>query len=194
MENILKTIPINWITAVLMILVSLWLIALIIRKERAFITRAVLLLLFFLSIHLYLNFSDPSTITIFDVKDALFPPKPLILDYQVSTRHTFEATFTRYVFKEPLPRLSLKMDESTKYFHIEDIRPINRILRQMGLPEVKQGAPELVSLTGQRFHISQYRWEKYPLGIMTMEKTLCQDTDALETYHCLISIRIRSRY
>lgn len=194
MENILRSITVNMIVSTLLVLVSVWLVVLVIRKERAFINRAIILLLLVLSIHLYMNFSSPSTITIADVRDSLFPTKPLQLDYRMETRHAPEATYTRYVFREPYPRISIAMDINAKYFHIEDIRPINRILRQMNLPEVKQGTPELVSLTGSKLHLSNYRWEKYPLGILTMEKTLCQDRDSLVTYHCLITMQIRSRY
>lgn len=194
MENILRSITLNMILSTLLVLVSVWLIVLIVRKERAFITRAIILLLLILSIHLYLNFSSPSTITLTDVRDSFFPEKPLQLDYMVETRYNQGTAITRYIFREPLPHISLSMDTSAKYFHIKDIRPINRILRQMNLPEVKQGTPELVSLTGSKIHISHYRWEKYPLGILTMLKTLCQDKDSLETSHCLITIQIRSRY
>ena len=182
------------IVSVLLVLVAVWLVLLIIRREKAFITRAVILLLLLLSINLYMNFSSPSTITIADIRNYFSPTKPLQLDYRTETRHSPEATYTRYVFRKPYPRISIKMDNNTTHFHIEDIRPINRILRQMDLPEVKQGTPELVSITGKKIHISHYRWEKYALGIMTMEKTLCQDRDSLESYHCLIVIHIRSRY
>lgn len=194
MENILRSITLNMIISTLLVLISLWLIVLIIRKERAFITRAVILLLLVLSVHLYLNFSSPSTITIADIRDSLFPTKPLQLDYRTETFRSPEGTRTRYVFRKPYPRISVSMDVDGKYFHIEDIRPINRILRKMNLPEVKHGTPELVSLSGNRIHVSQYRWEKYQWGVLTMHKILCQDKDALETYHCLISIEIKSRY
>jgi hypothetical protein len=193
MENILQSITLNMIVSTLLVLVSVWLVLLVIRKEKAFINRAVILLLLLLSINLYLNFSSPSTITIADVRNSLFPTKPLLLDYRTETRHTPEATYTRYVFRVPYPRISISMDVNAKYFNIEDIRPINRILRQMNLPEVTQGTPELVSVTGNRIHQSHYRWEKYPLGILTMQKILCQDKNSLETYHCLITIEIRSR-
>ena len=194
MKNFLSVITLNMVISVLLVLVAVWLIVLIIRKERAFLTRAILLLLFLLSIHLYLNFSSPSTLTFADLKDYIFPPKPLTLDYTLETRYTPEATITRYIFKEPLPRISVSMDKDGKFMHIEDIRPINRILRELNLPEVKEGAPELVSLTGSRIHISHYRWEKYSRGVMIMEKTLCQDRDGLESYPCLVLITIRSRY
>lgn len=194
MENVLRFITLNMIISTLLVLISLWLIVLIIRKERAFITRAVILLLLVLSVHLYLNFSSPSTITIADIRNSLFPTKPLQLNYRTETHHTPEATYTRYVFRKPYPRIFVSMDVNAKYFHIEDIRPINRILREMNLPEIEQGTPELVSITGNKIHISNYRWEKYPLGILTMQKTLCQDMDSLDSYHCLMTIEIRSRY
>lgn len=194
MESILRTVTLNMVISVLLILTAIWLIALIIKKDRAFITRATLLLLFLLSVHLYLNFSSPSTLTIADLRDYIFPPKPLELNYIVETRYTPQATVTRYVFKQPHPRISLAMDREGKHLHLEDIRPVNRILRGLNLPEVKEGAPELVSLTGSKLHINHYRWEKYALGIMTMEKTLCQDMEAIESYPCILLLTIRSRY
>jgi hypothetical protein len=86
------------------------------------------------------------------------------------------------------------MDKTGKYFHIKNPASINRILRFLNLPEVEEGIPELGSITKSRFDLSQYRWDNYPPGILTIEKVLCPDTDSLVTFHCIITLTINNRY
>jgi hypothetical protein len=86
------------------------------------------------------------------------------------------------------------MDKDGKYFHITNIAPINEILRRMGLPLVKKGAQELISITGSSSHKNLYHWEDYPKGILIIERTVCRNKQTLETFNCIASITIRKKY
>jgi nicotinic acid mononucleotide adenylyltransferase len=86
------------------------------------------------------------------------------------------------------------MDADGKYFHITNIKAINEILSRMGLPQVKKGAQELVSITGSDSHKNLYRWDDYPKGILILERTICKNKQTLETFNCLAAITIRQKY
>ena len=101
--------------------------------------------------------------------------------------------YTRYYFEVPGPSLSLKLDPKTQYFHIKNVYSVNRILEYIGLPKVKTAVQELASLTGSRNDINLYRWDDYPLGILTIERGICQDRDRLDSYPCIVTIMLLER-
>ena len=80
------------------------------------------------------------------------------------------SNYIRYYFETPGPKLSLDFDPKTQYFHIKDVYSVNRILEYLELPKVKVAVRELASLTGSRNDLTLYRWEDYPLGILTVER------------------------
>ncbi|MFQ5721627.1 MAG: hypothetical protein ACE5GI_03975 [Candidatus Aminicenantales bacterium] len=106
----------------------------------------------------------------------------------------FRENYIRYVFQEPRPKLILSLDEKGKYLNLKDISPLNKVLKQLGLPPVNSGAPELASITGSRFDINHCRWDNYPKGILIIERTQCKNKKTYQTYHCLATLTIKHRY
>jgi hypothetical protein len=180
------------ILSVLLLIASLWLLIIIIRKRTGYVFRGMVFFLFVLLSLLYFQRSEANKYTISDIRYALFPKKSLTLKY-----HTEEdspaGTIARYVFDDPKPRIPVSMDKNGKYFHITNVRAINEILSRMKLPQVEKGVPELVSITGSRSHINLYRWDDYPRGILIIRRTICRNRDTLDTFNCLASITIRRR-
>jgi hypothetical protein len=85
------------------------------------------------------------------------------------------------------------MDPKQNYFHIKNVDSVNRVLEYLGLPKVKKAVPELASITGSRNDLYLYRWEDYPLGILTITRDICQDRDRLESYQCIVAVTISGR-
>ena len=193
MPEFLGQITLVNILSVLLLIASIWLLIIIIKKKTGYMFRGMVFFLFVLLALLYFQQSEAKKFTLSDLRYALFPVKILTLNY-----HTEEdsqvGTIVRYVFDDPKPRLPVSMDANGKYFHITNITVLNSILSQMRLPPVKKGVHELASITGSASHINLYRWEDYPRGILLLERTLCRNRETLETFNCLASITIRKRY
>lgn len=194
MEAILGFLTLNRIIGIFLFLASIWLIRIIIRNERRNFFRGMMIFLFFLLVMLYINQSDSRKLTVADVRDMIFPSRVLDLNYRVvagvgSARH-----ITTYYFDDPRPRLSVTLDNVGKYLHLKKPDSLNEVLRKMKLPEVEEGAQELISLTGSQLHTSLYRWERYPLGTLIVERAVEQNKATLESYHVIANIQIRKRY
>jgi hypothetical protein len=67
---------------------------------------------------------------------------------------------------------------------------LNKVLKFLNIPQVDKGVPELASITGSQDDVAHFRWDNYPLGVMVIEKTLCQNTSSLETYQAILRITI----
>jgi hypothetical protein len=192
MEKILAVITLSRILGVFLILASIWLLKIIIKKEKGTIASAILFFLFLLVSFLYVSGSKYSEFTLLDLHAQLFPQKSLLLNYHVRKTGTPPHELTVYRFQEPRPPLKVVLDSRGKYSHIKDPGSLNRILKQLGLPEVKTGVPELSSITGSYIHASQYRWPDYPLGVLIVVKDRSQDRDAVIFYDSVIKISISS--
>lgn len=193
MQGILEQITIVTLFSVLLMIASLWLLIIIVKKKTGYMFRGMVFFLFVLLGLLYFQQSDAKKFTLNDVKLGLFPRKSLIVNYHTE-EDSSRGTVVRYVFDAPNPRIPVSMDRDRKYFHITNIAPINEILSRMGLPPVKKGAQELVSITGSSSDKNIYRWEDYPKGILILERTVCKNRETLETFNCLASITIREKY
>lgn len=190
MASFFESLTLTHIIGLLLILVSLWLIKIIVKKESRNVFRGMLLFLFLLATFLYLDLKVPEKWTFSDLKEALFPIKQTEIKYRVNQWSTFENTITRYTFQEPYPRLGVKLAENGKYFHITNPAALNRVLKFLNIPQVDKGVPELTSLTGSQDDVAHYRWDNYPLGVMVVEKTLSRDKASLETYQAILRITI----
>ena len=191
MEAILEYLTLTKIIGVLLFLASFWLLRIILRNDRRNLFRGVILFLFFLTVLLYINQSDKHKISLADVRDMAFPEQPLELDYYVIQGKGNASGITTYYFRNPQPRLKVKVDDNGKHLHITNPDSLNRVLSALKLPEVKTGARELASITGSQLHASLYRWEDYPLGILIVEKTIYQNRETLESFPCISNIQIR---
>jgi hypothetical protein len=194
MEKYLHLISLSDIAGIFLIIALFWLVRVLAKKENENIFKAIILLLFFLAIFLYLNQSDSNKLTISDLKNNFFPSKTIEIKYRVVRGVENRNEYIKYVFNKPYPTLSVKMDKSGSYFNIVNPESVNKVLRYLDLPEVKEGVPELSTVTGSAYDTSQYRWEKYPRGILILEKTLCRSGDSLTVSHCILVITIHLRY
>jgi hypothetical protein len=193
MQDFLGQITVVNILSVMLFIASIWLLVIIVQKKTGYMFRGMVFFLFVLLALIYFQQSDAKKYTISDIKLALFPKKSLTLNYRTEEDSNRD-TIVRYVFEEPMPKISVSMDKDGKYFHITNITAINEILSMMGLPLVKKGARELVSITGSSSHKNLYHWEDYPRGILVLERTICKNKETLETFNCLASVTIRKKY
>ncbi|MGD9344303.1 MAG: hypothetical protein PVH84_00460 [Candidatus Aminicenantes bacterium] len=193
MADIIGQITLVNILSVLLLIASIWLLVIIVQKKTGYMFRAMVFFLFVLLALIYFQQSEAKKYTLSDVRYALFPKKSLPLNYHVA-EDSQPGTVVRYVFEDPKPRIPVSMDKNGKYFHINNITPINDILSEMKLPRVKKGAKELASITGKSAHKNLYRWDDYPRGILTLERAICRNRETLDSFNCLIAITIRKRY
>lgn len=141
---------------------------------------------------LYLQQSDSKKYTITDVREALFPETQPIYNYRVEKDQG--DIFASYFFSDPRPRIKLSMEPSGKYFHINDVSSINKILSHLRLPKLKSGVRELSSITGLYTDSFVYRWDDYPKGTLIIYRTLCRTRAKLDTFNCLERIIIKKKY
>lgn len=190
MKDILGMISLTTAASILLILAAIWLIILIIKKQHEYVFRAMVIMLVLLLGLIFLRQHEAGKITWSDLKVKIFPGKPPVYNYTVKKAYFGNKMETRYVFLEPNPKLSLKLDGSGNYFNITDIKSINDTLEHLKLPKVEKAVPELASLTGAKGDVNLYRWQDYPLGVLTIERSLCQEEDSLEVYQGIITLRI----
>jgi hypothetical protein len=182
------------IIVVLLFLSVVWVVRVVVKKEFENLLRAALVLLALGAVFLYLQSTESETLTLADIRtqirDTVFPEKAPNFVYHKEEGVTGAVNYVRYYFESPGPKLSLRLDPKTQYFHIRDIYSVNRILAYLSLPRVKTAVRELASITGSRNDVNLYRWEDYPHGVLTVERGICQDRDKLESYQCIVSIII----
>ena len=193
MQDLLGQITLVNILSVFLLISSIWLLVIIMQKKSGYMFRAMVFFLFVLLALIYFQQSDAKKYTIHDVKYALFPKKSLALNYHTE-EDSQQGTIVRYVFDEPMPKIPVSMDKDGKYFHITNITVLNEILSRMGLPRVKKGARELVSITGSNSHKNLYHWDDYPRGVLVLERTICKNKQTLDTFNCLASLTVRKKY
>ncbi|MDH4273006.1 MAG: hypothetical protein OEW18_13620 [Candidatus Aminicenantes bacterium] len=185
------------IVLALILLGAIWIFRIVVKREHENLIRAGLIVVLLSVVFLFLQKNKSETITWGDVgaqiKETFFPEKMPNYVYHKDEDMAGRRRYTRYYFESPGPALSLSLDPKTQYFHIKNVYSVNRILEYLGLPKVKKAVPELASLTGSRNDITLYRWEDYPLGILTIERAICQDRDRLDSYQCIVSIMILQR-
>ena len=190
MKDILGMISLTTAASVLLILAAIWLIILIIKRRHEYIFRAMMIMLVLLLGLIFLRQHEAGKLTWPEIKVKLFKEKPV--EYNYTVRRTFVAgkPETRYVFNEPQPRLSLRLDTSGSYFHISDLKPINRMLKHLKLPEVKEAGPELASITRAKKDANKYMRKDYAGDVMIIERTQSQDQETLEIYQGVASVRL----
>lgn len=192
MPGLLAQLTLVNILSVLLLIASVWLLVIIIKKRTGYIFRAMMFFLFVLLALIYFQQSDAKKYTLSDVRYALFPKKGLTLNYYIDEDAPGE--IVQYIFEDPKPRIPLSMDANGKYFHITNITVINEILDRLQLPRIKKGAKELALITGSSSHVDLYRWDDYPLGVLIIERTLCRNKDTLATFNCLASITVKRKF
>lgn len=181
------------ITTILLILALLRFLKLMIKKQIEYLFRASLILIFIFLVFIFFQRSEIGKWDVFEIKEKIFPEKTPTLNYHQDREILSDDIKLRYVFKEPKPKLVLTLDKRGNYLHLWNFSSLNLVLKALDLPEVQQGVPELASITGSRSDIRQYRWGDYPLGILIIERDLCQDKKNFQSYHCLSALTIKYR-
>lgn len=185
------------IVLVLIGLSVLWLLRVLVKRETENLARSLIICVLLGGAWLYLDSVKSETLTFEDIraqiKSTFFPESPPNYIYHKDEGRDAAGGYVRYFFESPGPKLSLELDPSGKYFNIKNIHSVNRILEYLGLPKVDRPVPELASITGSANDIDRYRWEDYPLGILTVVREICQDRDKLESYQCISNIIISKR-
>ena len=190
MKDILGMISLTTAASVLLILAAIWLIILIIKRQHAYVFRAMMIMLILLLGLIFLRQHEAGKLTWPEIKLKIFPEKPVIYKYTENRTFTRGQQETRYVFNEPQPKLAVRLDTSGAYFHITDLKPINNMLKHLNLPEVDEIVPELASITRSKRDANKYKWDNYSGGTLILERTLCQDPETLEVYQGVSNIRI----
>ena len=124
------------------------------------------------------------------LKNYLFPPKTLVLNYETREWKSDFIRYRSYTFFDPKPKLTLTPTEGGKYFVLENIDKLNAILRSLNLPEVTHGTQELAVTSKSTLDVTKFQWKDYPLGTLTVIRDLCRDKKALTSYHCVSRIII----
>jgi hypothetical protein len=189
-KDILGMISLTTAASVLLIIAAIWLIILIIKRQNEYIFRAMIIMLILLLGLIFLRQHEAGKLTWAEISSKIFPGKQVEYNYTERITRTSGDHITRYVFHLPQPKLSLRLEPSSGYFHITDLKPINDILKHLSLPEVDEIVPELASITNSKRDINMYKWENYADGTLILERTLCQNPETMEVYQGLSNIRI----
>lgn len=195
MGNFIESITLPEALSFLLFLSSFWLLKILIKGEKENFIRGIIVFLFLLLGILYLNQSEAKKITLSGVTSHLFPKKEQAYNYTIE-KGRFESMgeYTKYVFQNPKPKLNFKMDDSHRYFHMVNPSSLNKVLKELGLPELASGTKELASITGSRNDIFIYRWDDYPPGILIIERGTCIDKSQVNRYHCLSVLTLIERF
>jgi hypothetical protein len=190
MKDILGMISLTTAASVLLILAAVWLIILIIKKQHEYIFRAMMIMLILLLGLIFLRQHEAGKLTWPEIKRKILPEKPVSYNYREEKSYVAGIQETKYIFLEPQPKLSLKLDSTGSFFHISDIKPINDMLKHLSLPQIEESVPELASITGSKSHVNMYKWENYAAGTLIIHRTLCQNPSSLEVYQGVSVVRI----
>lgn len=199
----IATATLKTIFVVLLGLCVIWIVKILIKREFETLARALVVTALIGGAFLYLQETKLTQITWKSLKRDVFPEEVHPYTYVKQESGPGWARLVRYLFPAPgpegsdpghSPKLKLTLDANGRHYNITDIGPVNRVLEDLGLPLVRSGVRELAAVTGRLADVNYYRWDDYDMGILTIERGLCNDKDSLERYHCLVSLTIQSRY
>ncbi len=191
------------IVLVLFALSILWVVKVVVKREFETLVRALIVTALIGGALLYVQGTKNTYLSFKIIKGDIFPSGTRSFTFTKqefttgggrAVRYHFPATRPDGTASGPSPQLKLTLDPNGKNYHITDIEPVNLVLGELGLPLVKSGTPELASVTGRIADVNYYRWDDYEMGILTLERGLCNDKDSLERYHCIVSLTIQNRY
>jgi hypothetical protein len=171
----------------------LWIVIIIIRNDMQTIIRA-LIVTALLGVGLYyLNQTKLEKLSYTAIKEELFPVKERA--YTFNKREVFVEgrPVTTFIFEDPGPPLPVAMMNGGKSMSIKDIRPVNVVLKYLGLPPISEGVPELASITGQRLDTDKFRWDDYERGVLLIERGICTVMSSAQTFTCITRITVTGR-
>jgi hypothetical protein len=200
----IATETLRTIVLVLFGLGIIWVIKVVVKREFETLARALIVTVLFGGAFLYLQQTKHPSISWAILKGDIFPSKirPYTFIKEESNPGRAGTRLVRYLFPAPgpegsepgpSPKLNLTLDPNGRNYHITNVEPVNHVLADLGLPLVKAGVRELAAVTGRLTDVNYYRWDDYDMGILTIERGLCNNKNSLERYHCLVSLTIQSR-
>ena len=192
-QNLGHLITFRTVTTLLLVLALLWFLKLMIKKHTEYLFRASLILISIFFVFIFFQRNEIGKWDVFEIKEKIFPEKIPTLNYRVEKGPLIGDVKLHYVFEYPKPKLNLTLDKKGKYLHLRNVSYLNAILKALDLPRVRQGMPELASITGSRKDIRKYRWEDYSLGILIIDRDICQDRKKFQFYNCLSALTIKHR-
>ena len=171
----------------------LWIIVIVVKNDMQTIVRALIVAaLLGLGLY-YVNQTKLERLSFRAIKEELFPVQAGTYTFHKREGSMGDRTVTDYIFDDPGPPLSLVLIQGGKYMAIQDVRGVNAVLRQLGLPPVEDGVPELASLTGRTLDADKYRWDDYALGVLLIERGICRNMNAAQTFTCIARISLTGR-
>ena len=181
------------VVLVLFGLCILWIIIIVVKNDMQTIVRALLVTAVMGLALYFLNQTKLEKLSYSAVKNELFPVKARNYKFEMREGHIAGSPTTSYIFGDPGPPLPLVMMNGGKYMAIKDVRWVNSVLKHLGLPPVAEGVSELASITGQAIDSDKYRWDNYERGVLLLERGICRDMTAAQTFTCIVQITIYSR-
>ena len=190
MGSFISDLTVSNVILGILILSIIFFIRRLFSKEKRFAVTLLLLIILCVAAFLYLDSKDMGKMTLSEFREMIFPPTAASsYSYRTEEGYHLGRPFTRYVFNKPMPRLTLVMDPTGKFFIMKNITQLNRILSHIGLPRVSEGKPELNSITGRSSDVYSFQWDNYAGGgILLIERAICDENVELGTPHCLSSI------
>lgn len=178
---------------ILLALTILWIIVIIVRNDMQTIVRALIVAALLGLGFYYVSHTKLERLSYAAIRDDLFPVEERAYTYDRREGSVAGRTVTTFAFEDPGPPLPLAMMGGGKYMAIRDIRPVNVVLKYIGLPPIDKGVPELASITGQTIDADKYRWDDYAGGILLVERGLCRDMTTTTTFTCIARITVTAR-
>ena len=181
------------VVLVLFGLCILWIIVIVVKNDMQTIVRALLVTAVVGLALYFLNQTKLEKLSYSAIKNELSPVKMRNYKFEMREGRIAGSPTTTYIFEDPGPPLPLVMMNGGKYMTIKDVRWVNSVLEFLGLPPVAEGVSELASITHQTLDADKYRWDDYERGILLLERGLCRNTTATQTFTCIARITISNR-
>jgi hypothetical protein len=181
------------VVLVLFGLCILWIIVIVVKNDMQTIIRALLVTAVMGLALYFLNQTKLEKLSYSAIKNELSPVKKRNYKFKMREGRIAGSPTTTYIFEDPGPPLPLALMNGGKYMAIKDVRWVNNVLEFLGLPPVAEGVSELASITHQTLDTDKYRWDDYERGILLLERGLCRDMTATQTFTCIVRITIYSR-
>jgi hypothetical protein len=181
---------------VLMVLLGgclIWAMSIVIRKDYESLVRVILVGAVIGVAFFYVNQTDLEKLSWSAVKEDIFPPKMEHYRFERREITTGGVARTVFLFDEPGPKINVVMEKGGKNLVIRNTDSLNRVLAYIGLPPVKHGVPELISITGKGSDANTYLWDDYDKGILIVEQGLFHDSSSLQSYPQIVAITVRNR-
>ena len=187
------TETVKTVLLVLLGLSILWIVVIVVRNDMQTIVRALIVAALLGLGLFYVGNTELETLSFRAIKEDLFPVKARAYTYAKRESDVAGSPTTTFVFDDPGPPLSLAMMDGGKYMAIRDVRSVNVVLEYLGLPPVKEGVPELAAMTGKTLDADKYRWDDYAKGVLLLERGICRDMTAAQTFPCIARITVTYR-